>query len=250
MSFFANVCNCHASMWLNALNLLLEKQSQRSRRHHYILFYDIWHVKYLIYLTCFHCVFWICLPLTTLWCISYPSQASSSDSQFLWGGVWQEGRRKCQISCSFSFILSVNFPNTWLLFIVRTYCGDLQTYFHVLFWGRFTTKWGNGIGAVCVYGSVLGLGLVMSDRMFLSNALLPLRQVSFCRDSLSPPWGDSQRADSSRTCGDSGFISPGCLALSSYPLRVGRTVPRTQGAAGRETLGWTEGGWWRTGTEC
>lgn len=28
---------------------------------------------------------------------------------------------------------------------------------------------------------------VMSDRMFLSNSLLPLQQVSFCRDSLSPP---------------------------------------------------------------
>lgn len=53
--------------------------------------------------------------------------------------------------------------------------------------GSFTTKWGIGIGAVCVYVSVLGLGLAMSDRMFLSNALLPLRQVSFCRDSLSPP---------------------------------------------------------------
>lgn len=78
---------------------------------------------------------------------------------------------------------------------------------------------------------------------------LPLRQVSFCRDSLSPAGGDTQGADSPRSCGDSGFVSSGCLALSSYPLRVGSAVTATPGAAGWEAVGRAKGGGWRTGTE-
>ena len=78
---------------------------------------------------------------------------------------------------------------------------------------------------------------------------LPLRQVSLCRDSLSPAGGESQGADSPRTCGDSGFVSAGCVALSSYPLRVGGAVAATPGAAGREAVGRAKGGGWRTGTE-
>lgn len=49
----------------------------------------------------------------------------------------------------FRFILSVNFPNTWLLFIVRTHCGDLQTYFHVLFWGHLPQSGAVGL-ELCV----------------------------------------------------------------------------------------------------
>lgn len=79
--------------------------------------------------------------------------------------------------------------------------------------------------------------------------LLPLRQVSFCRDSLSSAGGDSQGADSPCSCGDSGFVSSGCLALSSYPLRVGGAVTATPGAAGWEAVGRAKGGGWRTGTE-
>lgn len=79
--------------------------------------------------------------------------------------------------------------------------------------------------------------------------LLPLRQVSFCRDSLSSAGGDTQGADSPCSCGDSGFVSSGCLALSSYPLRVGGAVTGTPGAAGWEAVGRAKGGGWRTGTE-
>lgn len=79
--------------------------------------------------------------------------------------------------------------------------------------------------------------------------LLPLRQVSICRDSLSPAGGDTQGADCPCSCGDSGFVSPGCLALSSYPLRVGGAVTATPGAAGWEAVGRAKGGGWRTGTE-
>lgn len=85
--------------------------------------------------------------------------------------------------------------------------------------------------------------------MFLSNAPLPLRQVSFCRDSLSSAGGDTQGADSPCSCGDSGFVSSGCLALSSYPLRVGGAVTGTPGSAGWEAVGRAKGGGWRTGTE-
>lgn len=89
----------------------------------------------------------------------------------------------------------------------------------------------------------------MYCRNFFSNMLLPLQQVPFCRDSLPSPWGDPQGAYSSSSCGDSGFIFPGCLALPSHPLRVGNPLPRIQAAAGREASGWTQEGWWRTGTE-
>lgn len=84
---------------------------------------------------------------------------------------------------------------------------------------------------------------------FFPMHLLPLRQVSFCRDSLSSARGDTQGADSPCSCGDSGFVSSGCLALSSYPLRVGGAVTATPGAAGWEAVGRAKGGGWRTGTE-
>lgn len=84
---------------------------------------------------------------------------------------------------------------------------------------------------------------------FFPMHLLPLRQVSFCRDSLSSARGDTQGADSPCSCGDSGFVSSGCLALSSYPLRVGGGVTATPGAAGWEAVGRAKGGGWRTGTE-
>lgn len=84
---------------------------------------------------------------------------------------------------------------------------------------------------------------------FFPMHLLPLRQVSFCRDSLSSAGGDTQGADSPCSCGDSGFVSSGCLALSSYPLRVGGAVTATPGAAGWEAVGRAKGGRWRTGTE-
>lgn len=84
---------------------------------------------------------------------------------------------------------------------------------------------------------------------FFPMHLLPLRQVSFCRDSLSSTRGDTQGADSPCSCGDSGFVSSGCLALSSYPLRVGGAVTATPGAAGWEAVGRAKGGGWRTGTE-
>ena len=78
---------------------------------------------------------------------------------------------------------------------------------------------------------------VLWPECFFPMHLLPLRQVSFCRDSLSS------------TRGDSGFVSSGCLALSSYPLRVGGAVTATPGAAGWEAVGRAKGGGWRTGTE-
>lgn len=86
-------------------------------------------------------------------------------------------------------------------------------------------------------------------KCFFPMHLLPLRQVSFCRDSLSSTRGDTQGADSPCSCGDSGFVSSGCLALSSYPLRVGGAVTATPGAAGWEAVGRAKGGGWRTGTE-
>lgn len=90
---------------------------------------------------------------------------------------------------------------------------------------------------------------VLWPECFFPMHLLPLRQVSFCRDSLSSAGGDTQGADSPCSCGDSGFVSSGCLALSSYPLRVGGAVTATPGAAGWEAVGRAKGGRWRTGTE-
>lgn len=200
-------------------------------------------VKYLTYLTCFHCV-WICPSLTP----PGVRKLSFTSNRFRFTGA--DGRGLAQRGrghCSFCLAVDIVCRPPWCVAAVHPEKPPVE--FRRLYFHMRLIRGVEGIAAFCVCVCVCWGKWVMSHRMFLSNALLPLRQVSFCRDTLSPPWGDSQRADSPRTCGDSGFISPGCLALSSYPLRVGGAVPWTQGAAGRETLGWTEGGWWRTGTE-
>lgn len=231
---FANVCGSPTfiSMWWMHWFFCSESRARGVAATAIVTFCSLWPlpcVKYLTYLTCFHCV-WICPSLTP----PGVRKRSFTSNRFRLMGAGGWGLRRFWYCLSTSLMRGCR--SSW-----ETPRGVPQTVFS----HTYLIQWVEGIWALCVcWGK-----WVMSHRMFLSNALLPLRQVSFCRDTLSPPWGDSQRADSPRTCGDSGFISPGCLALSSYPLRVGGPVPWTQGAAGRETLGWTEGGWWRTGTE-
>lgn len=132
----------------------------------------------------------------------------------------------------------------------------LSPLLYMLCWGRVTVWFVKSMsdfvgGSICRRPALARLAFysVPWPECFFPMHLLPLRQVSFCRDSLSSTRGDTQGADSPRSCGDSGFVSSGCLALSSYPLRVGGAVTATPGAAGWEAVGRAKGGGWRTGTE-
>lgn len=105
---YANVCGNNSLMWW--MHWFFCSESRARGVAAIVNFCSLWPlpcVKYLTYLTCFHCV-WICPSLTPPGFVSYLSQATGSDWWAQGGGVFVV------------LIPSVDLPDAWLPFILRT----------------------------------------------------------------------------------------------------------------------------------